>query len=427
MATQASCLEIAKTAAQRVGLPENRIVLIGDGRDGAGRFKHFTAIRNTSAVSRFRRPRITPSGDLAYLVYSSGTTGYPKGVMLSHRNIISNILMLAHVEGVNIAWDRNSCLAVLPFFHIFGLSCQMHQAIYNGFTLVVMPRFDLEKFCRAVQSFKITFAFVVPPIVLLLSKHPVVDQYDLSSLRMLTSGAAPLTKELMDAFYRRLKVPIKQGYGLSETSPTTHVCPWNEWDKVIGSVGRLLPNQSAKYISPEGQEVAPGQAGELCVKGPNIFQGYLNNPDGTRAAFDSDGYFKTGDVGYQDHDGNFFITDRVKELIKYKGFQVAPAEIEGLLASHPMIDDVAVIGVYDDTRASEVPRAFVVLAQGVQRGPDTEKEIVQWLNARVANHKWLRGGVRFTDEIPKSASGKILRRILKVRDLKEEQGVRAKL
>lgn len=291
-----------------------------------------------------------------------------------------------------------------------------------------MPKFDIEKFCATIQRHKITFAYVVPPVVLLLGKHPVVDKYDLSSLRMMNSGAAPLTQELVEAVYKRLKVPIKQGYGLSETSPTTHTQPWETWDKTIGSVGLLLPNQTAKYMSPDEKEVSVGEVGELWLKGPNVFLGYHNNPEGTKNALTEDGYFKTGDVGYQDQDGNFYITDRVKELIKYKGFQVAPAELEGLLISHPKINDVAVVGVYDKEQATEVPRAYIVPGPGVEGNKATADDIIAWLQAKVANHKRLRGGVRFVEEIPKSASGKILRRFLKIRaQEKEEKGFKAKL
>jgi 4-coumarate--CoA ligase len=195
----------------------------------------------------------------------------------------------------------------------------IHQAIYTGVMLVVMSKFELEAWCFLVQSHKITFSYVVPPVVLLLAKHPIVEKYDLSTLRMLNSGAAPLTSEIVDAMYKRLKIPIRQGYGLSETSPGTHVQRWEDWNTTIGSVGRLLPNQTAKYMNQEGIEVPVGETGELLIKGPNIFQGYLNNAAGTKNALTSDGYFKTGDVGHQDSHGNFYITDRVKELIKYKG------------------------------------------------------------------------------------------------------------
>lgn len=245
---------------------------------------------------------------------------------------------------------------------------------------------------------------------------------------MINSGAAPLTRDLVDAVYKRLKIPIKQGYGLSETSPTTHTQPWETWYTYIGSVGRLLPNQTAKYMSPEGKEVPAGQTGELWLKGPNVFMGYLNNEEGTKNALTEDGYFKTGDVGHQDEEGNFYITDRVKELIKYKGFQVPPAELEGLLISHPDIDDVAVIGIQDHEQATEVPRAYVVPKKGVKGGKEKEQEIKEWLAKKVASHKRLRGGVRFVDEVPKSASGKILRRVLKVQAQEEEKkGQSAKL
>ncbi len=308
------------------------------------------------------------------------------------------------------------------------MTCLIHQSLYSGLTLVVMPKFEIERFCSIIQNHKITFAYVVPPVVLLLGKHPIVERYDLSSLRMLNSGAAPLTQELVEAVYKRLKVPIKQGYGLSETSPTTHTQPWEQWNKTIGSVGTLLPNQTAKYMSPEEKELPIGETGELWIKGPNIFKGYHKNPEGTKNALTPDGYFKTGDVGHQDKDGNFYITDRVKELIKYKGFQVPPAELEGLLISHPMVNDVAVVGIYNKDQATEVPRAYIVPAPGVEGSPKSAQEIMQWLQAKVANHKKLRGGVRFVDEIPKSASGKILRRLLKIRAQQEdEKGVKAKL
>lgn len=197
--------------------------------------------------------------------------------------------------------------------------------------------------------------------------------------------------------------------------------PWEDWNRTIGSVGRLLPNQTAKYMSADEKEVPAGEMGELWIKGPNIFKGYLNNPEGTKNALTDDGYFKTGDVGHQDEEGNFYITDRVKELIKYKGFQVPPAELEGMLASHPKVNDVAVIGVYNKEQATEEPRAYVVPAPGVEASKETAKDITDWLQAKVANHKRLRGGVRFVDEIPKSVSGKILRRVLKVRAQEEEE------
>ncbi|KAF1949606.1 4-coumarate-CoA ligase-like protein [Byssothecium circinans] len=428
LVTQLPFIKNAQEAAKKVGIPLERIIVIGDARDPSHATKHFTSIRNTSGSARYRRTKATkPAEDLAFLVYSSGTTGHPKGVMLTHRNIVSNTMMIKAGEGGKLSWqggptgEGDKLLAFLPFFHIYGLTCLIHQAAYSGLQLVVMPRFDLEDFCKFIQELKITFAYVVPPVVLLLGKHPIVSKYDLSSIRMMNSGAAPLTRELVDTVYARLKVPIKQGYGLSETSPTTHTQPWEDWDKYCGSVGTLLPYQEAKYMSPEEKELAPGEVGELWIRGPNVFKGYLNNPEGTAHALTEDGYFKTGDVGYQDQHGHFYITDRIKELIKYKGFQVPPAELEGILVSHPNIDDVAVIGVYDKEQATENPRAYVVPKNGFGKGEKEAEEIVEWMNQKVAGHKKLRGGVKFVDEIPKSASGKILRRVLKSKALEEEK------
>lgn len=371
--------------------------------------------------------------------------------MLTHRNIVANTMQircvetqLTHTGGVDGQGDR--LLAFLPFFHIYGephlqlfvtlheskltlssgLTCSVHFALYYGWVLVVMAKFELERMCQHVQDFKIDFLHVVPPIVLALAKHPVVDKYDLSSIRMMNSGAAPLTRELVDALYKRNGLKVKQGYGLSETSPTTHTQEWDDWQDHVGSVGKLQPNLLAKYMSPDEKEVPVGEVGELWMKGPNIFVGYWKNPTGTAQALTPDGYFKTGDVGYQDKDGHFFITDRVKELIKYKGFQVPPAELEGLLVDHENVEDVAVIGIYDEDQATEVPRAYCVVKQGIPKSDKTAEEIISWTNGKVAPHKRLRGGVRFVDEIPKSASGKILRRVLKERAQQEDK-MKAKL
>ncbi|MCJ1449041.1 MAG: hypothetical protein MMC23_009560 [Stictis urceolatum] len=429
LVTQVSVLQNALEAAKQVGIPSDRVILLGEERDPEARTKHFTSIRLTGGASRYRRTKAKPE-DLAYLVYSSGTTGLPKGVMLSHYNIVANVMQLA-VGEAPLKWNSgpngegDSILAFLPMYHIYGLNACLHQAVYSGIRMIVMPRFDIEKWCENIQKHRCTFSYIVPPVVLLLAKHPIVDKYDLSSLRMLNSGAAPLTQDLVESMYARIKVPVKQGYGLSETSPTTHVQKWENWRSTVGSIGNLVPNLSAKFMSEDEKEVPVGQVGELWVKGPNVFQGYLNNPEGTRNSLTPDRWFKTGDIGYVDEAGNFYITDRVKELIKYKGFQVPPAELEGLLVAHPKIDDVAVIGIYSEDQATEIPRAYVVPAKGVQSSKQTENEIMGWLAKKVAQHKRLRGGVRFVDEIPKSASGKIFRRVL--RDMVKQESVKAKL
>ncbi|KAL2367217.1 phenylacetyl-CoA ligase [Blastomyces gilchristii SLH14081] len=435
LATQLALVPTAKAAAKLAGIPENRIILLGDARDPSAKFKHFTSVRNISKATRYRKTRIDPAKDLAFLSFSSGTTGVPKGVMLSHRNIVSNIMQFTAGEAGNLTWHSDKVLAFLPFFHIYGLTCLIHKSMYTGVHMVVMSKFDIEKWCAHVQNFRITFSYVVPPVVVLLAKHPAIDKYNLSSLRLLNCGAAPLSRELVEAMSARIKTGVKQGYGLSETSPTTHTQAWADWDKYIGSVGRLLPNQEIKYMtSPddgsEPVELPIGKTGEIYIRGPNVFLGYLNNPSATAECLSPDGWFRTGDVGHQDEHGNLYITDRVKELIKYKGFQVAPAELEGVLVKNEAISDVAVIGVESEEHGSEVPLAYVVLkakVAGNEAAAEAEK-IMKWLADKVAPHKWLRGGVKFIDEIPKSASGKILRRVLKERAKGDADGpVKAKL
>ncbi|KAF3916651.1 S-dihydroxybenzoyltransferase [Dactylellina cionopaga] len=410
--TQAEVLPLVKEAATRVGIPHDRILIIGDTKVQG--FTHITQLKNMShrEIKITRRPKFDPEKDLAFLVYSSGTTGLPKGVMLSHKNIVANILQGTTAENV-LKSGEDSVIGFLPFFHIYGLTCIMHFSFYKGIKLIIMERFDLEGFCRLVQDHKVTFAYVVPPVVLALAKHPIVSKYDLSSIKMMNSGAAPLTSEIQDAVYTRLKLKTKQGYGLSETSPTTHTQAWEDWKDKIGSVGPLLPNMTAKYVNDDGTEVKAGETGELWLKGPNIMMGYWKNPEATANCMTDDGYFKTGDVGHQDQGGNFFITDRVKELIKYKGFQVPPAELEGKIASHPKVDDVAVTGVWEESQQTELPRAYVVLAAGNKPTPEVAQEIIEFVAKNVAQHKRLRGGIKFVDTIPKSASGKILRRVLR--------------
>jgi acyl-CoA synthetase (AMP-forming)/AMP-acid ligase II len=386
---------------------------------------------------------ISPKTDVAFLVYSSGTTGTPKGVMLSHNNIVANLQQVSISEGGNLTWNGSKTvpgiplpakghgdkiLACLPFFHIYGLTLLIHQPAYLGLTTIVMPRFEIERWCSLVQQHRITYSYIVPPIIVLLSKHPKVADYDLSSIRMTNSGAAPLTRELIESVYKRTGVRIKQGYGLSETSPATHLQRWEDWLSGVGSTGWMLPNMEMKFCAVPGmdaesdgtKELPSGQTGELYVKGPNIFLGYHNKPAATAGCLSEDGWFRTGDVGYVNERGDLYITDRVKELIKYKGFQVPPAELEGYLVDNEMVDDVAVVGVESQELGTEVPRAYVVRKGGmkaIQRGD--EERIAHWLASKVASHKKLRGGVKFVDAVPKSPSGKILRRILKEEARKE--------
>lgn len=441
--TTVQFLPNAVKAAKQVGIPSDRILLLGEQRDKEHRVKHWTNIRKTSGALRYRRRKMHPDDDLAFLVYSSGTTGLPKGVMLSHRNVISDLCLIRGAVGHWYNSGKDKILGVLPFFHIYGLTGLVQQPLHRGIELVVMPAFDMKLFLESIQEHKITFIYVAPPVIVRLARDKMVDSYDLSSVKMITSGAAPLTQELVDAVHKRLKIKINQAYGLSETSPMTHTQPWDEWYDSVGSVGKMFPNMTAKYMSPEEKELGPGEAGELWLAGPNVFKGYWKNQEATDGAITvSDGlrYFKTGDVGYQDENHNFYITDRVKELIKYKGFQVAPAELEGKLQDHPLVNDVAVIGVEDKEMHTEVPRAYIVHSKRLGDAGDKEtgmplsdqdkkdaEEIMTWLGKKVASHKKLRGGIRFIDEIPKSAAGKILRRLLKERAKIEPTTSKAKL
>ncbi|KAH8885249.1 acetyl-CoA synthetase-like protein [Thozetella sp. PMI_491] len=433
--TQLPLAEVALAAAREAGIPEERIILIGDQHDGddKGRFRHFTSIRSTSYTGHYAKTKINPKKDLAFLVYSSGTTGMPKGVCLSHRNMVANLIQFSTIEGKLFFHDGgpegtgDKQLGILPIFHVYGLVCVGLMPLYLGWTVIMMERFDMQKALQAVQDYKITFMYIPPPIVLAFGKHPLVDKYDLTSLKVLHSAAAPLTRELTEAVWDRLKIPVKQGFGLSETSPVSHTQTTDEWAKFMGSVGRLVPNMEAKIVDDDGLEVEDGEPGELWLKGPNVFVGYLNQPEKTKDTFSEDGYFKTGDIFRRDKYGNFYCVDRLKELIKYKGFQVPPAELEGILVSHNDISDACVIGVENREEATEVPRAYIVLRPGVEPCEEKENELVEWIAGQVARHKKLRGGIKFVDEIPKSAAGKILRRVVRDQARKEDRTHGARL
>jgi acyl-CoA synthetase (AMP-forming)/AMP-acid ligase II len=351
--------------------------------------------------------RVDPHRDLATLPYSSGTTGLPKGVMLTHHNLVANLCQLQPVLDVR---PDDVVVAVLPFFHAYGQTVLMAATLWQGATLVTMPRFDLEQFLTILQDYRVTVAPVVPPILLALAKHPLVDTFDLSALRFVGSGAAPLGAELEEACGTRLGCVVGQGYGLTETSSALTVHPPLEARIRHGSAGQLLPNTQAKVVDPvTGEVLGRNQDGELCFRGPQVMAGYLNRAQETAQVVDPDGWLHTGDIGHIDDDGYFWIVDRVKELIKYKGLQVAPAELEAVLVSHPRIADAAVIRVPDEA-AGEVPKAFVVAAAEL-----AAQEVMGYVAERVAPYKKVRQ-VEFVDQIPKSLSGKILRRVLMDRD-----------
>ncbi|MEA2433658.1 MAG: hypothetical protein QOG54_1115 [Actinomycetota bacterium] len=395
MLTIPQFLDRAQDAAAKSGVEE--IFVLGEA-EGATPFAELL-----SSDAAPPQVDIDPANDLVALPYSSGTTGLPKGVMLTHRNMVANIVQASEPHSTS---DRDVIIGVLPFFHIYGMNVIMNIAVSLGATIVTMPRFDLEEFLTLMQDHKVTRAYLVPPIILALAKHPIVDKYDLESLEVIMSGAAPLGQDLQDAAQARVGSVVMQGYGLTETSPVTHMNSDVAGEGRAGSIGFLIPNTESRIVDPaSGKELGPNETGEVWISGPQVMKGYLNNPDATAHTIDEDGWLHTGDIGYVDSDGFFFLVDRLKELIKYKGFQVPPAELEAVLLSHPSIADCAVIPVPDE-EAGEIPKAYVVLKEEI-----SADDIMAFVAERVAPHKKIRL-VEFTDEIPKSASGKILRRVL---------------
>ena len=347
---------------------------------------------------------IDPAVDLAVLPYSSGTTGLPKGVMLTHRNLVANILQ---TDAAMPMQPDDVLIGVLPFFHIYGMTVIMNMGLRTGNPIVSMPRFDLGDFLGLIERHRVTCAYVVPPIALALAKHPAIDEADLSSLRMVMSGAAPLGAELAQQVSDRLDVPVTQGYGMTELSPVSHFCPLHNIKP--GSIGPGVPGTESRIVDPDsGEDLADGERGELWVRGPQVMVGYLNNEQATAETVTDDGWLKTGDVAIADEDGYLAIVDRLKELIKYKGFQVPPAELEAILITHPAVADCAVIGVADE-EAGELPKGVVVVAEGAEV---SDEELLEHVAAQVSPQKKLRLIERIA-AIPKSASGKILRRELR--------------
>ncbi|KAI8321217.1 acetyl-CoA synthetase-like protein [Martensiomyces pterosporus] len=354
----------------------------------------------------------------AYICYSSGTTGKPKGVVLTHRNMIANAMQINSLKELDLPKDPSqdqfdTFLGLAPFCHTYGLSYVLHSSVSLGGRVVVMRSYTFDKFLKAVQDYRISFGYLVPPIVCALSKDPRVGQYDLSTMKTILSGGAALSPTLIETTEMRLHgTRVVQAYGMTEMSPaitmlaTSHSNP--------ESIGILLSNCESKVVDDDGNELGAGVQGELCFRGPNVMPGYFNNPGATQAIFDSSGYLHTGDIGYVDKDGFFYLTDRKKEIIKFKGFQVAPSELEGILAEHPDIEDAAVMSVYDDNQATEVPKGYFVL-KNRGSGDDSARAqaVVDWLHARVANYKKLRGGFSIVDHIPRSPAGKIIRNSLR--------------
>ncbi|HEY9373537.1 AMP-binding protein [Streptomyces sp.] len=397
-------LPTALAATAEVGIPAADVCLLDP---GAG---HDTLGEMLAEGARAPEVTIDPATHLAVLPYSSGTTGRAKGVMLTHANLVANICQNEPMLPIG---PEDSVLAVLPFFHIYGMNVILNGTLKARGTLASLPRFDLADFLRTVQDQRCTFLYVAPPIAVALTKHPMADQYDLSTVRTVLSGAAPLDEALGEALAAKLGCRMMQGFGMTELSPVSHVTPV-DGSLSVGSIGFAVPNSEFRLVDPEtGAEVSAVEGeysatGELQVRGPNVMAGYLGNPQATEETILPDGFLRTGDIARVGPRGEVYVVDRLKELIKYKGYQVPPAELEALLLTHPAIVDAVVVG-YPDEDCGEIPRAFVV------RRPDAEltaDEVMGFVAERVAPHKKVRI-VEFTDAVPKSAAGKILRKDLR--------------
>ena len=389
-------LDRAAPAAARAGVEE--VFVFGE---AVGATPFAILVANTA-----RAPKLSwdTANDLVALPYSSGTTGVCKGVMLTHRNLVANVLQTA--VSIRVGADDRA-IALMPFFHIYGMVVVMGAHLSCGTTLVTMPKFELATFLQLLQKHRITHTCVAPPVIVALANHPGLDGIDLSHLRTLFSGAAPMDAALQETCASRLGCEIHQGYGMTEASPVTHITNAAPGRNRPGTVGQLAPNTECRIVDVvTGLDVPPGADGELWVRGPQVMTGYLNEPAATAATVDPDGWLHTGDIGRVDADGYFTIVDRLKELIKYKGYQVPPAELEALLLTHPAVRDAAVIGV-PDAQAGESPKAYVVL-----KGDVTAEALMEYVASRVAPYKRIRS-VEMIDAIPKSPSGKILRRVLK--------------
>ncbi|XP_072987581.1 4-coumarate--CoA ligase 2-like [Typha latifolia] len=388
-----------------------KVVTIDDPPEGCISFWEMSAADETSI------PDITidPSDPVA-LPFSSGTTGLPKGVILTHKSLISSIAQQVDGENPNLYLNKEDVvLCVLPLFHIFSLNSVLLCSLRAGSAVMIMPKFEIVAMLTAIEKYKVTVAAVVPPLVLALAKNPVVEKYDLGSIRIVLSGAAPLGKELEEALKNRVPQAVfGQGYGMTEAGPVLSMCPAfakQPSPAKSGSCGTVVRNAELKVIDPEtGCSLGRNLPGEICIRGPQVMKGYLNDPEATSATIDVEGWLHTGDIGYVDDNEEVFIVDRVKELIKFKGFQVPPAELEALLIAHSSIADAAVVPQKDE-EAGEVPVAFVTRAKD---SDITEEAIKDFIAKQVVFYKRLHK-VYFVRSIPKSPSGKILRKELRAK------------
>ncbi|XP_075977014.1 putative 4-coumarate--CoA ligase 1 [Anticarsia gemmatalis] len=357
--------------------------------------------------------------DVCLIPYSSGTTGMPKGVMLTHKNLVCNLKQVHCPKMMKYEGEKGKgdvVLTVPPFFHIYGFNGILNYNLTLGYHLVTMPRFTPDDYVKCLEEYEPTTLFVVPSLLAFLATHPLVKKEHLQTVETIMVGAAPTTDSMLEKFLLKCEktkdqIRLLQGYGMTESSPVTLMTPYIYPYSKVGSVGQLVPSTQAKVVSlTTGEMLGPHKSGELWLRGPQVMKGYWNNEAATKETVDSEGWLHTGDVAYYDDEYYFYIVDRTKELIKVKGNQVSPTELESVIMERPEVADVAVVGV-PDPLAGEVPRAFVVLKP---KHKLTEKEVCDLVAQKLTRYKHLDGGVVFLDAIPRNAAGKIQRNELKV-------------
>lgn len=421
MTTPAS-IQVAKESAEAAGLPKSNVILLEGELEGYTTLKQLIEMGKqhgeTGQTPAFKLPAGKKNKDVCgFLSFSSGTTGLPKAVMISHQNVIAQCLQIQQITPET----QKKIMAVLPLFHITGLVHQMHLPILLNAEVVMLPQFTMEGMLKIIVEYKLNELLMVPPILIRMVRDPVVDEYDLSHVARFSSGAAPLSEEIIQLLQKKFpNTGFKQGYGMTESCSCITAHPPSRFAyKYAHSGGAVVASTEVKIIKEDGTEGDVGEQGEVLARGPQIVMGYLNNEKATRETFDEEGWLHTGDQGMIDTEGMIYITDRIKELIKVKGIGVAPAELEDLLLGHDKVEDVAVMGIKDDY-SGELPKAYVKLKDNVPADSGVGRELIGWVKEKKVRHKWVRE-VEFIDEIPKSASGKILRRVLRDKE-KSGQG-----
>ncbi|WPH00539.1 Hypothetical protein R9X50_00336800 [Acrodontium crateriforme] len=420
--THPSSMAVAAEAAKSAGIPEKNIFLL------EGELAGYTTVKDLIEMGKKESQQVPcwtiPKGKTnfdvcGFLSFSSGTTGLPKAVMIAHQNVIAQCLQIMQIT----PRDLTQILAVLPSFHITGLVHALHLPALINAKVIMLPAFDMKSMLDTVVEYHIKEMLLVPPILIRMVRDPIVDKYDLSHLRRFSSGAAPLSEEIIQLLKKKFpQTGFKQGYGMTESCSCITAHPPEFYDyKYAHAVGTICASTTVKIMKEDGTEAGVGEPGEIWAKGPQIVMGYLNNEKATRETFDADGFLHTGDSGSIDEQGVITIVDRLKEMIKVKGIGVAPAELEDLLLGHDKVEDVAVLGINDDY-SGEVPKAYVVLKPGQKEGQEVGRELIKYVKEKKVRYKVVKE-IEFIDVIPKSASGKILRRVLRDKSRSGEHGV----